>query len=49
VGLDDETYEQVIEYRRKWLDDGTKWRHRRYKPDNWDLDEQLKGIPNKYF
>lgn len=48
VGLDDETYQQVIEYRKKWLEDGAKWKSRRHKPDNWNLEEQLKGIPDKY-
>jgi transcription elongation factor Elf1 len=48
VGVDDETLEQVIEYRRQWLDNGAQWRRHRYKPDNWNLNEQLEDIPDKY-
>ncbi len=47
-GLEDETLEQIIEYRKNWLATGATWFNQQQKPDDWDLDEQLQGIPDKY-
>lgn len=48
VGVDDETHQEVIDYRRQWHEGGSNWLDRRHKPDDWNLEEQLKGIPDKY-
>ncbi len=31
-------------YRKKWIEEGTKWFISKKKPKNWNLSEQLKNI-----
>ena len=34
-------------YREKWLAKGSPWSRKKARPENWDLEEQLKNIvPN---
>lgn len=47
-GYEDCTLIGVKNYRKKWLDGGTKWYRQKYKPDNWSLSDQLSNIPEKY-
>ncbi len=47
-GVEDDTYEQVVAYRQKWLANGAVWFDSKVKPDDWELNEQLKGIPEEY-
>ena len=36
--------ESLIEYRQRWIKDGARWFIERLKPENWDLEAQLKNI-----
>ena len=36
----------LIEYRRRWIKNGARWFIERLKPENWDLEAQLKN-PDK--
>lgn len=47
-GLHDETYDQIKEYREQWLTNGAKWFDEKHRPEGWDRDSQLKGIPDLY-
>lgn len=38
----------IKENRKKWLSSQIKWFDENKKPDNWDLEEQIKNIPKKY-
>lgn len=47
-GNQDYNLTSVKNYREKWLNDGGKWFVAKEKPENWNLEEQLKGIPNDF-
>ncbi len=44
-GYGDNSPEAAKSYREKWLLEGAKWSWKKTKPDDWDLEEQLKHIP----
>ncbi|HRF96444.1 MAG TPA: hypothetical protein PLZ51_14660 [Aggregatilineales bacterium] len=48
AGFDDEEIDIVRKRRRKWLEDGAKWFDPLRKPENWNLEEQLKNIPPEW-
>jgi len=44
-GFDDKSKGKSFgEYRREWIDNGAKWFNPAKKPDDWNLNEQLKNI-----
>ena len=44
-GFEDKSEGKSIgEYRKEWMDRGAKWFKPAKKPDDWDLDKQLKNI-----
>ena len=47
-GYEDARLEGVRHYREQWLANGAKWHDPKFKPANWDLEEQLRHIPEKY-
>lgn len=47
-GIQDTDYDGVIEFRKDWINNGAKWFVPKMKPNNWDLEEQLKNIPKKW-
>ena len=47
-GYEDDIYKGVIEYRNKWIKEGAKWFSPNRKPEDWDLEVQLKQIPNRW-
>jgi len=44
-GVQDSTLESVREYRENWIRDGATWFSPKLKPENWNLEKQLKNIP----
>jgi hypothetical protein len=34
--------------RKRWLDQGAKWDNPKERPVDWDLEEQLKQIPEQF-
>lgn len=34
--------------RKKWIEWWCKWFDPKEKPENWDIEEQMKNIPEKY-
>ncbi|MBN6075083.1 hypothetical protein HYE60_07480 [Aggregatibacter actinomycetemcomitans] len=47
-GYEDTTLASIRNYRNKWANSGYKWVELNIKPQNWNLDEQLKNIPASY-
>ena len=47
-GYEDRLKKSIQEYRTNWLNNGAKWHNLKEKPENWNLEEQLKQIPQKY-
>ncbi len=47
-GYEDYQVSSTKKFRQKWLNSGAKWFHSKEKPDNWNLEEQLKNIPEEY-
>jgi hypothetical protein len=47
-GNEDYNLQSVRDYRTKWLGNGAKWFERMEKPDNWDLEEQMKKVPMEF-
>jgi hypothetical protein len=47
-GYQDFKIEGTKACRKQWLDEGAKWSYPKSKPANWNLEEQLKKIPDKY-
>ncbi|MGN6435868.1 MAG: hypothetical protein ACTHMM_05010 [Agriterribacter sp.] len=47
-GNEDYTKESTKEYRKKWIDGGTKWFNPRERPEKWNLEEQLKNIQSEF-
>jgi hypothetical protein len=48
AGLDDRSLVGIRLYRKEWLDSGAKWFKPKLKPENWDLEEQMKNIPERF-
>lgn len=47
-GNEDYTIESTKKYRQEWLESGSKWFEKKYKPEDWDLNQQLEQIPIEY-
>jgi hypothetical protein len=47
-GNEDYTIESTKQYREKWINKGAKWFKPKEKPDNWNLRQQLKCIPQAF-
>jgi len=47
-GYEDRTYETVKMFREKWLLAGSKWFMQKEKPLEWNLEEQLRNIPEEF-
>lgn len=47
-GYEDCTAESTKDYRKKWLNQNVKWFENKLKPDDWDLEKQMEGIPEKH-
>lgn len=42
-GYEDSRPEGIKQYRDRWISDGAKWSHPAAKPDDWDLQGQLRA------
>lgn len=38
----------VREFRQEWINNGAKWFTPKDKPQDWSLEEQMKGIPDQF-
>lgn len=47
-GYQDCNLEYVKKYRTKWLARENKWLNPKEKPENWSIEEQLKGLPEAF-
>lgn len=47
-GVEDDTLEQVKEYRKNWRSRGGDWFNRKFMPPSWKLQEQLKHITSEW-
>lgn len=47
-GVDDDTIDIVKVYRAKWINEGAKWLIKDQKPEQWNIEEQLQDIPEKF-
>jgi hypothetical protein len=47
-GYEDCLLEGIRKYRNEWLQAGSQWHEPKYKPLNWNLDEQLQQINQLY-
>jgi hypothetical protein len=47
-GYQDCLLEGIRKYRTEWLQAGSQWCEPKYKPLNWNLDEQLQQINQLY-
>jgi hypothetical protein len=47
-GNEDYTTESIKRYRQEWIKKGAKWFNLGEKPENWNLEKQLKSIPNEF-
>lgn len=47
-GYEDCTELGMREFRQKWLENGAKWFMPKDKPEEWSLEEQMKGIPDQF-
>jgi hypothetical protein len=47
-GYEDFTLEATRAQRERWLSTGAKWFKPKEKPEGWNLDEQLKKIPQHF-
>lgn len=47
-GFDDWEIEELRAYRAKWLSEGAKFRELTMCPENWNLEEQLKNVPEEF-
>jgi hypothetical protein len=41
--------EGVKAWRKKWMEAGCKWSDEKFKPKNWNANEQLKNVPPEFF
>ena len=42
-GYEDATIEGMLNYRKQWIASGGKWFNEAKRPENWDMNEQLKN------
>lgn len=47
-GNDDYTMESVKKYRARWLAEGAVWFYKKNRPENWDIEKQMKDIPKTF-
>ena len=47
-GYEDYTPDSARQYRAGWLADGASWFYPNVKPDNWQLPQQLRQVPELY-
>jgi hypothetical protein len=47
-GYNDATIRAVKKYRETWLSEGAKWFKPKFKPRDWDLEEQMLNIPGEF-
>ena len=47
-GNEDYTLESIKRYRTKWIGEGAKWFDNKKKPIEWNLENQLDQIPEKF-
>lgn len=47
-GYEDSTIVGIRKKRNEFISSGLNWFDKKYKPDNWSFDEQLKNIPKEY-
>lgn len=47
-GNEDYTIESTKKYREDWIKGGASWFEKKGKPENWNLEVQLKNIPDEY-
>jgi hypothetical protein len=47
-GYTDATPAAIKKFRLAWLAKGAPWAMPEFKPENWDLNEQLKSIPEEF-
>ncbi len=47
-GYEDCNLKSIRQMRQRWIAEGTHWFEPKRKPENWNLEEQLKNIPLKY-
>lgn len=47
-GYGDASLVAIRTHREKWLSTGAKWDSPGLRPDDWELNEQLKCIPTEY-
>ena len=47
-GKEDVTLESIKQYRAEWISKGGKWFDKDEKPDSWDMEIQMKNIPDKF-
>ena len=38
----------IQKYRREWLRKGGKWFIKKDRPENWDVNEQMRNIPEDF-
>jgi hypothetical protein len=46
AGYEDCSSEGIHQYRANWIAAGAKWREPKFRPDQWNLELQLKGVPS---
>ncbi len=47
-GYGDSGYKAIKMWREKWIAEGAKWDEEERRPENWNLEEQLKNIPEEF-
>lgn len=47
-GKEDLTLESIKEYRDKWRSKGGEWFAKNEKPSGWDIEQQMKHIPDEF-
>jgi len=47
-GKEDFTLESIRQYRDEWMRKGGVWFSKNEKPEHWDIEIQLKNIPDKF-
>ncbi len=47
-GKEDDTLESIKEYRAGWISKGGKWFVKNETPEGWNIETQMKNIPNEF-
>jgi len=47
-GKEDCTLASIKEYRAEWISKGGKWYDKNEKPEGWDMESQMKKIPDEF-